>query len=110
MVLALMASGLNGQKWRFVGYVPIENEQRRELLHAMGRTAQRDHETQIVMDTPYRNQRLFEDLLRHSPEDAKLCVATGLTTADEAITVKRVREWRTAPTIIPKVPTLFLLG
>lgn len=112
MVLALMASGFNGQRWRFVGYIPVEADERRAALIAMERDLHRLHETQIMMDTPYRNQKLLLDIVTHCAPHTKLCIAMGLTTGAEKITVQSVAAWRKVvdTTALPKVPALFLLG
>jgi len=110
MTLALMASGFNGQRWRFLGYLPIDTNERREMIRTMEQALYESNETQIVMDTPYRNQRLFEDLLATCRPDTRICIACALTTSEESIQVHSVKTWRTQTTNIPKTPALFLLG
>ena len=110
MMLALMASGFNGQRWRFVGYLPLEGGARKEAILSMERELRAHNETQIVMDTPYRNQKLFEELLAICQPETKLCVAANITCADESIQVKTVKAWRTDKPMLPKCPALFLLG
>lgn len=110
MILALMASGFNGQRWRFLGYLPIEGGLRKETIRSIERDLYDHQETQIVMDTPYRNQKLFEDLLSTCRPETRICVASSLTTDDESITVHSVGTWRTLGVSLPKVPTIFLLG
>jgi len=110
MTLALMASGLNGQRWRFVGYLPVEGPQRKQEISSLDRTVQNARETQIMMDTPYRTQRLFVELLETCHQDTQLCVAQGLTTTNEYIRTASIAEWRREQIELPKVPTLFLIG
>lgn len=110
MTLALMASGFNGQRWRFLGYLPIENNERREMIRSIERAVYESNETQIVMDTPYRNQRLFEDLLASCRPETRICIASALTTAEESIQAHSVAAWRAQTVNLPKSPTLFLLG
>jgi len=110
MTLALMASGFNGQRWRFAGYLPMEAPQRKEILLGLERDLYNNGETQIMMDTPYRNQRLLEDILTHCRADTMLCVAAALTTSTELIQVHSVAEWRRRAATIGKTPALFLLG
>ena len=110
MTLALMASGFNGQRWRFAGYLPMEAPQRKETLLGLEQDLYNNVETQIVMDTPYRNQRLLEDILTHCRADTMLCVAAALTTSTELIQVQSVAEWRRRAATIGKTPALFLLG
>ena len=110
MTLALMASGFNGQRWRFAGYLPMEAPQRKETLLGLEQDLYNNGETQIVMDTPYRNQRLLEDILTHCRADTMLCVAAALTTSTELIQVHSVAEWRRRAATIGKTPALVLLG
>lgn len=110
MTLALMASGFNGQRWRFLGYLPIDNNERREMIRSIERDLYETNETQIVMDTPYRNQRLLDDLLATCRPDTRICIASALTTSEESIQVHSVKTWRTQTTNLPKLPTLFLVG
>ncbi len=110
MTLALMASGFNGQRWRFLGYLPIDPTQRKESIRAMERELYASNETQIVMDTPYRNQRLLADLLDACRPETLICIASALTTHEESIQVRSARAWRDLPQNLPKMPALFLLG
>lgn len=110
MILALMASGLNGQRWRFVGYLPVEAPHRKQEIQNLDRTVHAASETQIMMDTPYRNQRLFTDLLDACQPHTQLCIAQGLTTDREYIRTAPIAQWRKEPIELPKLPTLFLIG
>ena len=110
MTLALMASGFNGQRWRFVGYLPIDPTERRDTIRTLERDLYQSNETQIMMDTPYRNQRLLEDLLATCRPDTMICVASALTTQEESIQARSVKAWRALGAELPKSPTLFLLG
>jgi 16S rRNA (cytidine1402-2'-O)-methyltransferase len=110
MILALMGSGFHGQRWRFVGYAPIEDEARRKFIRALEDEVYAAHETQILMDTPYRNQKLLEDMLVACRPETKVCVASALTTDGESIRVKSVKAWRASGERVDKVPTIFLIG
>jgi 16S rRNA (cytidine1402-2'-O)-methyltransferase len=110
MTLALMASGFNGQRWRFLGYLPIDPSARRETIRGAERELYESNETQIVMDTPYRNQRLLADLLDACSPETLICVASALTTHEESIQVRSVKAWRKLQPNLPKTPALFLLG
>lgn len=110
MTLALMASGFNGQRWRFVGYLPIEGGARRDTIRALEKDLYDHQETQIVMDTPYRNQKLFEELIATCRPETRICVASALTTEQESITVRSVQEWQRTGFTAAKVPAIFLLG
>jgi 16S rRNA (cytidine1402-2'-O)-methyltransferase len=110
MTLALMASGFNGQRWRFVGYLPIEGGARKDTIRALEKDLYEHQETQIVMDTPYRNQKLFEELLTTCRPETRICIASALTTEQESIAVRSVHEWRETGFAVPKSPAIFLLG
>lgn len=110
MTLALMASGFNGQRWRFLGYLPIEAGARKDTIRAIERDLYDHQETQIVMDTPYRNQRLLEELLTVCRAETRICIASALTTLQESISVHSVTEWRSMGVTLPKSPAIFLLG
>ena len=110
MTLALMASGFNGQRWRFLGYLPIDGGARRDTIRAIEKDLHDHQETQIVMDTPYRNQKLFEELLATCRPETRICVASALTTEQESITVRSAHEWRGMGFSVPKSPAIFLLG
>jgi 16S rRNA (cytidine1402-2'-O)-methyltransferase len=110
MVLALMSSGLNGQSWRFVGYLPIDAEHRRNKIKELETRAKNFGETQIFMETPYRNDKLLAELLSALSADTLLCIASGLTTPIESIKTKPVKDWRCSKPTIGKAPCLFLVG
>jgi 16S rRNA (cytidine1402-2'-O)-methyltransferase len=110
MVLALMASGFNGQRWRFSGYPPREEPARHQALRGLERDLRSHDETQILMETPYRNQRLFSELLGLCHPQTGLCIALSLTTPHESIRTHTIQQWRSKQLELPKVPALFLLG
>lgn len=93
VVLALMGAGMNGQQFRFLGYLPQERDGLRERLLAIQADAQRG-ETQIFIETPYRNERLFEALLLHCDAGLRLCVAVSLTGADPCLQTRSIAQWR----------------
>jgi 16S rRNA (cytidine1402-2'-O)-methyltransferase len=93
-----------------LGYLPIDGGLRREMIRSIERDLYDHDETQIVMDTPYRNQRLFEDLLSTCRPETRVCVASSLTTNEESIAVHSVQTWRSMGVSLPKSPTIFLLG
>jgi 16S rRNA (cytidine1402-2'-O)-methyltransferase len=110
MILALMGSGFSGQRWRFSGYLPIDEQQRRAAITSLERDLYQRDETQIFMETPYRNQKLLEDLLGACRPETGLCIASALTTAEESIRSRSVQEWRAIREPLPRVPTIFVLG
>ena len=108
--LALMASGFNGQHFVFHGYLPISKEGRRQKISEMETSAIRKGQTQIFMETPYRNQALFDTLIQNCHPGTRICLAIALTTAVEQIRINTVRDWRKARWIVPRKPTIFLLS
>jgi 16S rRNA (cytidine1402-2'-O)-methyltransferase len=109
IVLALMASGLDGQRFAFCGYLPREAEARRQKIRELAARSRRERETQIFIETPYRNDALLASLVETLPENARLCVATDLTLPAEAVRTQSVAAWRAALPAIGKRPTVFLL-
>lgn len=108
IIMALIASGFNGQSFAFHGYVPIKDERKRMLLSWENRAMQ-TKETQIFMETPYRNQQLFEDLLAVLRPATKLCIATDITLPTEEIRTKTIAEWRKEKPNLLKRPSIFLI-
>ena len=109
ILLALMASGLDGQRFAFHGYLPVDEPALIERLRDLERQSRATHATQLFIETPYRNDRLMRILLAICAPGTRVCVATHLTLPDEAVMTKTVREWRKAPPDIGKRPTVFLL-
>lgn len=109
ILLALMASGLDGQQFAFHGYLPVDEPMLVERLRDLERQSRAAHATQLFIETPYRNDRLMRVLLATCAPGTRVCVATHLTLPDEAVMTKTVREWRKAPPSIGKRPTVFLL-
>lgn len=110
ILLALIASGLDGQRFSFLGYLPAEKTARIEKLKEIEQRSAKLDETQIFIETPYRNQYLFEDMIAQCRADTRLCVATNLTLDDERIQTRTVAEWKTsALPDMHKKPTVFLL-
>lgn len=109
MILAVMASGLNGQSFAFNGYLPIDEGERARRLQVLEKRAQHERQTQLFIETPYRNHRFFETLLRTLSPRTRLCVAAGITTSEEWIRTHTVSEWRheTLPDL-SRVPAIFL--
>lgn len=109
MIMAVMASGLNGQSFAFNGYLPIDEGERARRLQMLEKRAQHERQTQLFIETPYRNRRLFDTLLRTLSSKTRLCIAAGLTTHDEWIRTRSVGEWRreTLPDL-SRVPAIFL--
>ena len=110
ILLALMASGFNGQRFAFLGYLPIEKAQRVQKLKGIEQVSRKNHETQIFIETPYRNQHLLEDILEHCQPATSLCVASNLGLVNERIINKTVAEWKkSALPDLHKQPSVFLI-
>lgn len=111
MILAVMASGLNGQSFAFHGYLPIDPADRIKRLKQLETRALQEHETQLFIETPYRNQKLFDVLCQTLRPQTRLCVAAGITTDDEWIVTRTVADWRRhALPDLSKIPAIFLFG
>ena len=109
LMLALMASGLNGQSFAFLGYLPIDASQRARKFKEMEQRIVRESQTQIFIETPYRNNALVAELCRTMPPHIKLCIATNITGDGERIITRGVKQWLTMLPDLNKVPTIFLL-
>ncbi len=109
IALALMASGLEGQRFRFLGYLPAQSGERRARLAEIERHSAREKETQIFIETPYRNEALLADILAACAGATRLCVAAELTSPREWIRSARVAQWKRSPAAIGKRPAVFLL-
>ena len=108
--LALMASGLNGQHFTFLGYLPKERSARIRAIREMEHRVQRTGASQIFMETPYRNDHLLEDLLKSCSEETLLCVAASLTTAREFVLTQSIGAWRKSGYRPGKQPVMFIIG
>jgi 16S rRNA (cytidine1402-2'-O)-methyltransferase len=109
ILLALMASGFNGQSFAFWGYLPIDKEQRTKRIKDLDLSASRYKQTQIFIETPFRNNQLFEEVLKSCKPNTQICVASNLTGADEFIKTQSVYNWRKEEIDLHKQPTIFLL-
>ncbi len=109
ILLSLMASGLNGQNFAFIGYLPVKPAERAAAIRDMERTSGRDKQTQIFIEAPYRNTKLLEDLLSVCNGLTKLCIAVDLTMESEFVVTKTVAEWKKRIPELGKRPAIFLL-
>ena len=109
LMLALMASGLNGQSFAFCGYLPAKTDERRSRLRAIEKASASMHQTQIFIETPYRNDSLLSDILSTCRPGTRLCIAADLTMPDAYIRTRSVSSWRKEIPIIGKRPCVFLL-
>jgi len=109
LMLALMASGLNGQSFAFCGYIPAKTDERRSRLKTLEKVSAQLRQTQILIETPYRNDSLFADILSVCGGSTKVCVAANITMPDAYIMTKKVSEWKKEGLVIGKRPCVFLL-
>lgn len=111
ILLSMMASGMNGQNFAFVGYLPVEKAGNVKALKQLEDRAIREHQTQIFIETPFRNAKMMEDLLFALRPSTRLCVACNVTCDDEYIVTKTIAQWRAdkLPDLTKK-PTIFLIG
>ncbi len=109
LALALMASGLEGQRFAFCGYLPRDKAEREKRIRQLERRSRDERETEIFIETPYRNDALLVSLLDACDVRTRLCVAVDLTLASESVQTKSIREWKTARPLIGKRPAVFLL-
>jgi 16S rRNA (cytidine1402-2'-O)-methyltransferase len=107
--MALMASGLNGQNFAFNGYVPIDKTERIAKLKALENKSQKEKQSQIFMDTPYRNNKLFEEITSTLNSNTYLCVAANISNADEFIATKKISEWKNFIIDLNKKPCIFII-
>ena len=109
IILAVMGSGFNGQSFAFNGYLPIEPDERIKTLKRFEQRAYTENQTQLFIETPYRNAKMMADILKACRPQTHLCIAAGLTTQDEYIRTRTVKEWGGKLPNLDKIPCIFLL-
>ena len=107
--LALMSSGLNGQCFKFHGYLPIEKQKRIDKIKLLEKESQKLNQSQIFMETPYRNEQMLQDLINHCSHGTLLCVARNITGENELIKTQTIGAWRGERPSLNKQPTVFVL-
>ena len=110
IIQALMASGLNGQHFAFLGYLPISAAERNEAIRKCEKTLHATGQTQIIIETPFRNDQLLKSLIDNCQPSTGLCIASGIGTADEQIRTMPIGWWKENKPLPGKVPAIFLLG
>ncbi len=110
IVLALMASGLNGQNFTFNGYLPVKPHERARAVLKLEKTIKNGQQTQIFIETPYRNNQLVSDLLKTCSPSTLLCIAANITGENEFIATKTVADWKRNVPDLHKQPVIFLIG
>ncbi|MCH7512470.1 MAG: SAM-dependent methyltransferase [Bacteroidetes bacterium] len=109
ILLALMGSGMNGQSFTFHGYLPIDKKKLTRKIKKLETLSERNYQTQIFIETPYRNQKLFETLLGVCAPHTRLCVASGLTGSEAFIRTREISEWKNHKIQLKKTPAVFLI-
>ncbi len=110
LFLALMASGFNGQSFRFCGYLPVKGNERIQSIRQLEKKARTEDESQLFIETPYRNMAMLEDILTTCNEDTGLCIAADITTENEFIKTRTVAGWKKQKPELNKRPVVFILG
>ena len=108
IILALMGSGLNGQSFCFHGYLPIDKEEKAKVIKVLERESKVKNQTQIFMETPYRNMKMLQEVLPLMNSETRFCIAAGLTSDKEFVKTKRIADWPKHLPDIHKMPSLFL--
>jgi 16S rRNA (cytidine1402-2'-O)-methyltransferase len=108
ILMALIASGMNGQQFTFNGYLPIESNLRKRKILGLEKLASKGV-TQIFMETPYRNMKLLEDVFAACSPETNLCIAADISLPSEQIYTKTIREWKKSPPNLHKRPAIFLI-
>jgi len=109
ILLALMASGFNGQSFTFHGYLPIDKVERGKKIKDLEQLAEKNKQTQLFIETPFRNNHLYEDILKNCAAQTLLCVACNLTSEEEFVKTMSIGQWRQERIDLHKKPTIFLL-
>lgn len=109
IILSVMASGFNGQSFAFHGYLPIEPGERAKKLKALEQRVYTESQTQLFIETPYRNHKMIEDILQNCRPQTKLCIAANITCDDEYIQTRAVKDWKGNLPDLSKIPCIFLL-
>lgn len=109
LMMALMGSGLNGQSFAFCGYLPAKTDERRSMIRAIEKCSAAKKQTQIFIETPYRNDAMMSDLLQNCAPSTRICIAADITMPDQLIRTMSVAEWKKKPLTIGKRPCVFLM-
>ncbi len=110
ILMAMMASGMNGQNFAFTGYLPIDKGERSKQIRVLEKWSRESGQTQIFMETPYRNDKLFQDLMDTCNDHTRLCVACDITLPSEMIKTQTISWWKKNTPDLEKRPTIFILS
>ncbi|MVT07542.1 SAM-dependent methyltransferase [Chitinophaga tropicalis] len=109
MLLALMASGMNGQNFQFIGYLPVKPPERVKAIRDLELQSQKKQQTQLFIETPYRNNQLLKDILANCKDTTQICIAADITGPEEFIHTRSVKEWKHSIPELHKKPAIFLM-
>ncbi|MBR4322328.1 SAM-dependent methyltransferase [Treponema sp.] len=109
MIMAIMASGFNGQNFAFNGYLPVKSGEREGKIKQLENKVYKEDQTQLFIETPYRNQKMLEAILKTCRPETKLCLASGITTSEEFIKTKTIAAWKKEKIELKKIPMIFLM-
>ncbi|MGM0934750.1 MAG: SAM-dependent methyltransferase [Bacteroidota bacterium] len=109
ILLAMMASGMNGQSFSFHGYLPIDKKERKQEIKFLERLSAEKDQAQIFIETPYRNNKMLEDLVQNLHPETRICVACDLTLASEFVITKTASDWKKTKTDLHKRPAIFII-
>ena len=109
IILSVIASGFNGQSFAFHGYLPIKPDERARKLKQLEQRVYSEDQTQLFIETPYRNGKMIEDIIKNCRPQTKLCIAANLTCDDEFVRTRTVKDWRGKAPDLSKIPCIFLL-
>ena len=109
IILSVMGSGFNGQSFAFHGYLPIEPTERIKRIKVLEQRIYTENQTQLFIETPYRNNKMMEDIVKNCRPQTKLCIAANITCEDEYIKTKTVKEWQGKLPDLSKIPCIFLI-
>lgn len=109
ILLAMMASGLNGQNFAFIGYIPAKKDERIQHLRKLEKKSETENQSQIFIEAPYRNQHLLQDIIENCNPNTYLCIACDITLESEYIQTKTIKEWKKKIPEINKRPSIFII-
>jgi 16S rRNA (cytidine1402-2'-O)-methyltransferase len=109
IILSVMGSGFNGQSFAFHGYLPIEPAERAKRLKQLETRIYTENQTQLFIETPYRNNKMVDEIMKHCKPQTKLCIAAGITCENEYIRTRTIKEWKGKVPDLSKTPCIFLL-
>lgn len=109
IILSVMASGFNGQSFAFHGYLPIKPDERAKELRRLEQRVYNEDQTQLFIETPYRNNKMVDDILKNCRPQTKLCIAANITCDGEYVRTRSVKEWKNNVPDLSKIPCIFLI-